>query len=365
MGFTCGIVGLPNVGKSTVFNALAAGRAEASNYPFCTVEPNRGRVAVPDDRLSLLGERLKPEKLTPTSLEFLDVAGLVEGASRGEGLGNAFLGHIRAVDAIVHVVRLFEDPEVVHVTGSPDPVRDIQIVQTELVLADIEVAERRKDKAERLARVGQKEAQEELEVLGRVLESLNQGIPLRQSMDTGSGLLGRTKEWGFLTDRPVLYVLNLGEEQIAGREDLMAEVQAKVRDEGCVFLPLGAVVETEVLDLDPFEREPFRAEMEWGPSGLERLVEEGYKLLELITFYTVVGTEIRAWTLRKGQTVLQAAGKIHSDMQRGFIKAEVMHFEDFRGAGTEEEARKQGLTNIEGRDYTVQDGDIVRIRFQG
>jgi GTP-binding protein YchF len=321
-------------------------------------------VPVPDRRLEILGERLAPEKLTPTTLEFLDVAGLVEGASHGEGLGNAFLGHLRGVDAIIHVVRLFEDAGIVHVTGAPDPVRDIRIVQTELILADIEVAERRKEKMERLSRVGRKEAREELEALERILETLNQGNPLRRSVGEQEMSAGTYKEWGFLTDRPVLYVLNVGEEQIPRQEELAERVREHVQDPGCVFLPLGAAVEKEVMDLEPSERERFREEMAWGPSGLERLVEEGYRLLDLITFYTVVGTEVRAWTLRRGETVIQAAGKIHSDMQQGFIKAEVIRFEDFRRIGSEEGVRQQGLAQVEGKEYAVQDGDIVRIRFQ-
>ncbi len=364
MGFTCGIVGLPNVGKSTVFNALTGGSAAASNYPFCTVEPNRGRVPVPDERLEWLGRHLRPKKLTPTALEFLDVAGLVEGASRGEGLGNAFLGQIRSVDALVHVLRVFEDPEIAHVTGDPDPVRDFRLVETEMILADIEVAERRRERLRKVARTGEKEARRELEVVDRILEALNQGIPLRRWSGVEEGWAAHLKEWGFLTDRPVVVVLNLGEEQLSGAAGIEEEIRRGLEDPTPAFVSLSAAAERELLDLEPAEREAFRKEMKWGASGLERLIAAGYRLLDLVTFYTVVGDEVRAWTLPRGGTALDAAGKIHSDMQKGFIKAEVLHFEDLRRTGSEEKARQEGLVHVEGKEYPLRDGDLLRIRFR-
>ena len=370
MGFTCGIVGLPNVGKTTLFNALTGAHAEASCYPFCTVDPNRGRVPVPDPALEYLGACLRPEKLVPAFMEFLDVAGLVEGASRGEGLGNEFLGHLRAVDAVVHVVRLFRQEDVAHVAGDSDPVRDMELVRTELVLADLEVVERRMERVERVARTGVKEALEERENLAGFQRALSRGTPLRRVLpavrpggDAGGGD-DRAREWGLLTAKPVLYVLNMDEEQIEDPDPLVEGVRTRLGEADSCLLPVCAKRESEIMDLPPEERARFRQEMQWGGSGLERLVREGFRLLGLITFYTIVGKVVRAWTLPRGASVLHAAGKIHSDMQRGFIKAEVVGFEDFQGAGGEDAARSAGLVRVEGKAYSVRDRDILRIRFR-
>jgi GTP-binding protein YchF len=358
-----GIVGLPNVGKSTLFNALAGTSVPCSNYPFCTVDENVGVVAVPDGRLDRLGELLRPEKLTPTTIRFVDIAGLVRGASRGEGLGNKFLASIREVDALAHVVRCFPSPSVSHVEGAVDPERDIGIVATELLLADLETADRNLARRSKDARRGDKEAGKVAAALEKVRNGLDAGVGVRSQELRGSERAA-VGEYRFLTDKDSLYVANVSEDDGDERRREWVEVIAEAAGEPpWKVVPIVASLEAELAALDPSDRAEFVAA--WGieEAGLSRLVRTGYRLLNLVTFFTIKGVEVRAWTVPGGTKVGEAAGKIHSDMEKGFIKAEVVTFDELVADGSLHGAREKGKARTEGREYVVQDGDVILVHF--
>ena len=363
MPLNCGIVGLPNVGKSTIFNALTSAKAVAANYPFCTIDPNVGVVTVPDIRLDKITEFVKPHKTVPTTMEFIDIAGLVAGASKGEGLGNQFLGHIRSTDAVVHVVRCFDDPNVIHVAGGVNPMSDIDVINTELLLADLDTLEKRHAKAQKVAKMStDSKVKSEFAALEKLLEAVQAGRPAR-TVELTEDEEAAARDLHLITAKPMLYVANVDEAGLSGHNPYVDAVEKRATEENGQVVRICGQMEADIAQLEPSERAEFLKEMGLEEPGLNRLIHAGYKLLNLITYFTAGVQEVRAWTILRGTKAPGAAGVIHSDFERGFIKADTYHCDDLFKYGSEQAVKEKGLYRSEGKEYTVKDGDILFFKF--